>query len=177
MRKFTLLLLVVFTSLVSTAGIIYVPLNESDNPKNGKQGSNAELEVLDAKAFLALTPAKVHEMTGLKMSFAQKVSLRIAQNKVKKNPAFLNKINYDTFRVNDDRKFHWSTWAAFGCGLAAFLLLFFSIPAIVFGIIGIIKAGPKKKYRGSGLAIAGLILGALGLLIWLVVAAAIIAGF
>lgn len=65
---------------------------------------------------------------------------------------------------------------AFGCGIATLLLLFFALPALVFGIIGIIKAGPNKEYRGLGLAIAGLFLGLIGLLVWVIVAAAIFAG-
>ena len=35
-------------------------------------------------AFLALTPAKVEELTGKKMTFAQKIALKIAQKKFSK---------------------------------------------------------------------------------------------
>lgn len=55
----------------------------------------------------------------------------------------------------------------FGCFLLIPLLgLVFSIPAIILGIIALVKIGHNKEtLKGSGLAIAGIILGAIGIII------------
>jgi len=84
MRKITILLLAVVFSISSNAGMIYVPSNATDNAKLGKASAASVLGQLDAKTFLTLTPAKVQEMTGTKMTFGQKVSLKMAQMQVKK---------------------------------------------------------------------------------------------
>ncbi len=84
MRKITILLLAVAFSISSNAGMIYVPANSTDNAKAGKTSAANVLGQLDAKTFLSLTPAKVQELTGKKMTFGQKVSLKMAQMEVKK---------------------------------------------------------------------------------------------
>ncbi|MBY0478885.1 MAG: hypothetical protein K2Q24_14645 [Chitinophagaceae bacterium] len=84
MRKITILLLAVAFSISSNAGMIYVPSNSTDNAKAGKTSAANVLGQLDAKTFLSLTPAKVQELTGKKMTFGQKVSLKMAQMEVKK---------------------------------------------------------------------------------------------
>lgn len=61
----------------------------------------------------------------------------------------------------DDRPYHWSAITALVCGgLTLFTGLLF-LPAIIFGAIGVLKTGPKKEYKGLGMAIAGLGLGLL----------------
>jgi hypothetical protein len=61
----------------------------------------------------------------------------------------------------DDRPYHWSAITAAVCGgLTLFTGLLF-LPAIIFGAIGVLKTGPKKEYKGLGMAIAGLGLGLL----------------
>ncbi|MBK8086972.1 MAG: hypothetical protein IPK31_02805 [Chitinophagaceae bacterium] len=84
MRKITIFFLAVAFSISSNAGMIYVPANSTDNAKAGKTSAANVFGQLDAKTFLALTPAKVQEMTGTKMTFGQKVSLKMAQMQVKK---------------------------------------------------------------------------------------------
>ncbi len=84
MRKITILLLAVVFSVASNAGMIYVPANSTDNAKAGKTSAANVLGQLDAKTFLSLTPAKVQEMTGTKMTLGQKISLKMAQMEVKK---------------------------------------------------------------------------------------------
>ena len=84
MRKITIFLLAVAFSISSNAGIIYVPANSTDNAKAGKTSTANVLGQLDAKTFLSLTPAKVQEMTGVKMNLGQKVTLKMAQMEVKK---------------------------------------------------------------------------------------------
>jgi hypothetical protein len=177
MRKVLLILFALSTTLLSNGGIISIPVYASDNAKSGTQSVNDVFAALDVNAFLKLTPSQVETITGKKMNFFQKVSLRQTQKKVKKNPDFLKKVNYSFFSGKDDRKFHWSAWLAFAFGLATLLLLFFSIPAIVFGIIGLTKTGPNKEYKGLGLSITGIALGFIGVLLWVIVAAALLAGF
>ncbi len=84
MRKIVVLLFAVAFSISSKAGMIFVPGNASDNAKSGKTSVANVLGQLDAKTFLSLTPAKIQEMTGKKMTLGQKVSLKMAQMEVKK---------------------------------------------------------------------------------------------
>jgi TM2 domain-containing membrane protein YozV len=84
MRKITLIVIAVVFSFVSNAGIVYVPGNESDNYKASKNTSNEVLGQLDAKTFLTLTPSQVQKLTGKRMNFTQKLSLKLAQMNVKK---------------------------------------------------------------------------------------------
>lgn len=85
MKKIALLLLAGIFALSSLhAGLVYVPETATDNVKAGKQTTAGVYSMLDAKTFLALTPAKVKEITGKKMSFGEKVSLKVAQHEVKK---------------------------------------------------------------------------------------------
>jgi len=84
MRTISTLLVSVFLSLSTNAGMIYVPANSTDNAKAGKTSAANMLGQLDAKTFLSLTPAKVQEMTGTKMTLGQKVSLKMTQLEVKK---------------------------------------------------------------------------------------------
>ncbi len=66
----------------------------------------------------------------------------------------------------DERKFHWASVAALICGVLTLISGITFLPAIVFGVIGIIKSGPNKKYKGLGMAIVGLGLGLLIVLIF-----------
>jgi hypothetical protein len=84
MRKITILLLAIAFAFSSNAGIIFVPSNSTDNAKTGKLSTVDILSQLDAKSFLALTPAKVAEMTGRKMTLNQKINLKLTQRLVKK---------------------------------------------------------------------------------------------
>jgi hypothetical protein len=84
MRKFIIVLLAALFSVSSNAGIIYVPANASDNTKAGIETTIEKVKSTNMDAFLALTPAKVQEMTGKKMTFAQKIALKIVQKKFSK---------------------------------------------------------------------------------------------
>jgi hypothetical protein len=84
MRKFIIVLLAALFSVSSNAGIIYVPANASDNTKAGIETTIEKVKSTNMDAFLALTPAKVQEMTGKKMTFAQKIALKIVQKKFTK---------------------------------------------------------------------------------------------
>ena len=93
MRKITIFLLAVAFCISSNAGIIYVPANSTDNTKAGKTSTANVLGQLDANTFLSLTPAKVQEMTGKKMTFAQKIALKIAQKDLKKQLSTSKKLD------------------------------------------------------------------------------------
>lgn len=85
MRKLIIVLFAVVFSISSNAsGIISVPVDATDNAKAGKSSTVEMLAQIDAKTFIALTPAKFSELTGKKMTFAEKVSLKIVQREVKK---------------------------------------------------------------------------------------------
>lgn len=169
MRKFFLLVvgLLFASSLLKAAGMLYVSTAEPTTSTVATSGQTA-------KVFLSLTPVKVQEITGKKMSFYQKISLKLAQLKVKRQ---LNKGK--VFDMNslaksgdgDTRKFHWSSIVALCCGVIAFFVGYTGVPAIVFGAIGISKTGPNKKYKGLGFSIAGLAVGALGFLLALAILA------
>ncbi|MBP6688223.1 MAG: YqaE/Pmp3 family membrane protein [Lacibacter sp.] len=84
MRKIIIAFLAVVFSVTSYAGIIYVPANASDNAKAGVEATIAKVKASNMDAFLSLTPEKVKEMTGKKMSFGQKIALKMAQKKAKR---------------------------------------------------------------------------------------------
>lgn len=65
-------------AFVSPAPVLSKPADEVSNPK---PSPFAGMTVQD---FLSLTPKKYRELTGKKMKFSQKVSLKIAQYKVKR---------------------------------------------------------------------------------------------
>ncbi len=84
MRKIIIVLLAAVFSFPSKAGIIYVPGNASDNTKAGIETTIEKVKTTNMDVFLALTPAKVEEMTGKKMTFGQKIALKMAQKKFSK---------------------------------------------------------------------------------------------
>jgi hypothetical protein len=91
-------------------------------------------------------------------------------HKKKKKNGLFNKLKQKLVKLafsviqnegRDDRPYHWSAITAAVCGgLTLFTGLLF-LPAIIFGAIGVLKTGPKKEYKGLGMAIAGLGLGLL----------------
>ncbi|NCU06328.1 MAG: hypothetical protein GXC73_20430, partial [Chitinophagaceae bacterium] len=84
MRKIIIVLLAAVFSVSSYAGIIYVPSNASDNTKAGVEATIEKVKATNMDAFLSLTPAKIQEMTGQKLSFSQKIALKMAQKKMEK---------------------------------------------------------------------------------------------
>jgi len=79
MRKFSLLVVALLfaTSLLKAAGMIYVPTAAPEN-------ASVTPSLQNAKNFLSLTPAKVQEMTGKKMTLKEKIAFKLVQAKVKK---------------------------------------------------------------------------------------------
>jgi hypothetical protein len=125
------------SSRVNVSGSIVLENNEMDSRISDEMKSDP-----DAGAF-----HKKKKKFGLFNKLKQKLvrlSLNIIQNEGR-----------------DDRPYHWSAITALVCGgLTLFTGLLF-LPAIIFGAIGILKTGPKKEYKGLGMAIGGLGLGLL----------------
>lgn len=85
MRKFMIVLFAVVCSLSSNAaGILNAPVDVIDNSKVGAEATIANLKATNMEAFLSLTPEKVKTMTGKKMTFVQKMALKMAQKKAKR---------------------------------------------------------------------------------------------
>jgi magnesium-transporting ATPase (P-type) len=84
MRTIIILFFTAAFCLPASAGIIYVPSNASDNTKAGVEATIEKVKATDMNAFLALTPAKVQEMTGTKMTLGQKIALKMVQKKLSK---------------------------------------------------------------------------------------------
>lgn len=107
---------------------------------------------------------------GSKISDEKKNDPHAPAVKVKKKFGLLNKLKQKLVKLGiniiqnegkDDRPYHWSAITALVCGgLTLFTGLLF-LPAIIFGAIGVFKTGPKKEYKGLGMALAGLGLGLL----------------
>lgn len=118
MRKIIIVLLAVVFSVSSYAGIIYVPANASDNAKAGVETTIEKVKATNMDAFLSLTPAKIQEMTGKKMTFGQKIALKMAQKKLSKQLKKGNSID------TKDEKQMLRLW------------IIFALAAIVLAIIG-----------------------------------------
>lgn len=130
MKKIALLLLAgVFAISSLHAGLVYIPESATDNAKAGKQTTAGVYSMLDAQSFLALTPAKVKEITGKKMSFGQKVSLKIAQHEVKKQLKKGKQVDM----------------AAMGQKAASGISALWLILGLLLGLIGVLIALLTKK--------------------------------
>jgi|ERR1019366_574079 hypothetical protein len=76
----------------------------------------------------------------------------------------------------NNQETHWAAIAGLACGILGFFTIITSIPAIVFSIIALskIKKNPDK-YKGKGMAIAGLVLGGIVFLLCVLIIVAVIA--
>jgi steroid 5-alpha reductase family enzyme len=127
MRKIMILFLVtIFSFSIVNAGMIYVPANSTDNAKSGKASVVNVFGQLDAKTFLSLTPAKVQEMTGTKLTLGQKVSLKIAQMQVKRQLKKGQDVNMvEMAKKAGDGSFNWGAAAlGFFLGLIGVLIVY-----------------------------------------------------
>ena len=84
MRKLIIILSAVVFSISTQAGIIYVPANVTDNAKT-ETASTEQFNHFDSKTILSLSPAKVEQLTGKKMTIAEKLALKMVQKKLKKD--------------------------------------------------------------------------------------------
>ena len=80
MRKFSLLVVALLfaTSLLNAAGMMYVPAATSESAAVVPSKQSVE-------KFLSLTPAKIQEVTGKKMTLKEKIAFKLAQAKMKKH--------------------------------------------------------------------------------------------
>jgi hypothetical protein len=84
MKRITSLLLAVIVTCSLHAGIISVPLNVTDNSKASMSIIPKDDTEENMRKFIALTPAKVEQLTGKKMGLKEKLALKMAQKHVKK---------------------------------------------------------------------------------------------
>lgn len=126
MRKFTLLLLAIVFAFSSNAGIIYVPSDLTDNAKAGKASVVDMLSQMDAKTFASLTPGKIAEMTGQKMTLGQKINLKLIQKEVRKELKKGHNVNMmEMAKRVDGTTFNWGAAAlGFFLGLIGVLIVY-----------------------------------------------------
>lgn len=81
LMRISLLAMVLMVFALPSSALV-VP--SSKEPVNGEKTTASSLENMNVKDFLALSPKKYKELTGEKLSLTQKISLKIAQKKIKK---------------------------------------------------------------------------------------------
>ncbi|HMP86558.1 MAG TPA: hypothetical protein PKE63_04730 [Lacibacter sp.] len=105
--------------------------------------------MLDAKTFVALTPSKIREMTGKKLTLTEKISLKLAQAQVKKQLRKGKEVDMSAVARGE------------GGGIDILWLLL----GVVLGLIGVIIALITKKGSGDNRVRFALI----GWLIWVAI--------
>ncbi|MFN5135301.1 MAG: hypothetical protein ACK5DG_08280 [Chitinophagaceae bacterium] len=146
----TLLVAVLFTLSAVNAGMIVVPAVNEPVKKEATTPADV-LSKMDPKAFLALTPAKIQEMTGKKMSLKQKLGLKLVQRDIKRQLKKGKEVNMAEFAKK----------ASEGIDILWFLL------GVVLGLIGVIIALITKKGKDDNRVRSSLI----GWLVWIAIVA------
>jgi hypothetical protein len=59
--------------------------------------------------------------------------------------------------------------AALVLGIIGFFLNFLAIPAIIFGALGLSETNKNPALKGRGMAMAGLVLGVIVLIMWVII--------
>ncbi|MBK8920612.1 MAG: hypothetical protein IPM81_03755 [Saprospirales bacterium] len=125
---------------------------------------------IDAAAFTAVTPRDIAAQTGKKLSFGEKIFLKIAQKRVKKQLAKGLRAQDAEGRAGGKNSMGIAAAALGALGLIFTLVsvdvlvllgLIFGIMALIFGLIGI------KRDENKILAIVGTALGAAVIFIWI----------
>ena len=107
---------------VAHAGIIAVPF--STQPLATTISSADAIGKMDAKTFLTLTPAKVKEITGKKMTLNEKIGLKLAQRHVKKELKKGHEVNMANV-MSSEGNFNWGAAAlGFFLGLIGMLIVY-----------------------------------------------------
>ena len=163
------LLLAFFCTLFVTSLFANKP-NSEDFPKAGLTSMTDEApfwQYLTHEELMTLSPKKIKDKTGQKVSFKDKMLLKIARKASKKATKKQNR---------GDLPFDKTSVASFvlsGLGLLAFVVPFvfglFAIAGLVLGIIALTRKGNYDSKRGRGFAIAGVILGGLYLILTVLV--------
>lgn len=156
MRKSIILFLAtLFSFSIVNAGMIYVPANSTDNAKSGKVSVVNVFGQFDAKTFLSLTPAKVQEMTGTKLSLGQKVSLKMAQMQVKKQLKKGQAVNMAEMSKKAGEGINW-LWVLIG---------------FVLGLIGVLIAYLTREGHDDGRVKGAWIGFGIGVVLWIILLA------
>ena len=163
-----LFLLLAACSLAARSEMMFVPAAVIVKPSTEAPTAPDRLREVDAAAFLEMDRADFESITGKRMTFAQRFRFNRLQHRVGKDPSTYSSESLVQLAEADNRKMHWANIVALCCGGVAFLTGFFSVPAVVFGAIGLSKSGPTKQFKGRGFAIAGMAAGILGVAYWLI---------
>lgn len=93
------------------AGIIAVPVLQPAELKSVNTTASV-LQRMDAATFVTLTPQKWQEMTGNKISFSQKLSLKMAQKQVKRQLKKGTTVDMATVarKAAGGENFHWGAF-------------------------------------------------------------------
>jgi hypothetical protein len=135
MKRMAGLLIAVTITLSLHAGIIAVPVNVTDNTKAETSIVPKTNGETDMQAFLALTPAKVEQLTGKKMGLKEKIALKLAQKHVKKQLQKGKKI--DIHDKNQMLKYWLICWGiAIILSIVGIFVPFVSYIGWIFGLAG-----------------------------------------
>lgn len=106
----------------------------------------------------------VEAKLGRKLKFKERVALSIVRGKAKRTERRKAKGQNDA-GVTDGFAI-----ASLVCGILGLFLFYLAVPALVFGIISLGKIEEEKYYRkGKGMAIAGIVLGGLVILAFILI--------
>lgn len=168
--KLILSFLLLFSSLFTQAELMYLPATAIIN-SSPKEQSVGMQENLSLEHFMSMDRSTFEANTGKKMTIYQRYKFKQLKDKIKRNPDFFNTQELAKLTDTDDRKIHWSSIASIilaGAVVLSLLAPAFAIipavPAVIFGFMGMKKSGPNKEYKGRGLAVTGLLIGAAGVL-------------
>ena len=144
----TLFVALMFTLSAVNAGMIVVPAANEPVKKDAITPADV-LSKMDPQAFLSLTPAKIQEMTGKKMTLKQKLGLKLVQRDIKRQLKQGKEVNMGEMAKK----------AAGGIDILWFLL------GLVLGLIGVIIALITKKGKDDNRVKSSLI----GWLVWIAI--------
>jgi hypothetical protein len=119
--------------------------------------------------------APKHE-TPQKLKWKERVLLNILQKKIEKQQR--KSLSPKPKKSKEGTKpAHWANIVALVCGILGFLTGITAIPALIFGIIGVVNSGEGTDYGGEGMGIAGIVLGGLVILLFIAMLAILAAIF
>jgi hypothetical protein len=169
--KLALSFLLLFSSLFTQAELIYLPATAIINSSSKEQSVPGMQENLSLEHFMSMDRSTFEANTGKKMSIYQRYKFKQLKAKIKRNPEFFNSQELAKLTDTDDRKIHWSSIASIILAGAVILSLFApafaiipAVPAVIFGFMGMKRSGPNKEFKGRGLAVTGLLIGAAGVI-------------
>jgi hypothetical protein len=111
MKQSITFFLFIFLLASSKAGVISVPFNKTQNTSSASN-FHQFMSTVNAQTFITLTPSKVQALTDYKMNLLEKVHLKLAQKKIKRQ------LKKDTIQQTDlvygqfakGENFHWGAY-------------------------------------------------------------------